>query len=68
MAIIETPKKQLVRDKPFKSKRSSIFCTDCVIDWCKIRNKVSYCSQKYKGTGCYSCSDTKCSVKKIAGS
>ncbi|HUU78488.1 MAG TPA: hypothetical protein VMX55_09075 [candidate division Zixibacteria bacterium] len=68
MASIETSKFPLNRDQSLLKKKSITFCTDCAIDWCKIRNQVSYCSQKYKGTTCYSCSDNSCRVKRIAGS
>ncbi|RLI69089.1 hypothetical protein DRO91_04635 [Candidatus Heimdallarchaeota archaeon] len=69
MAILDDPrKKNLSPEKPITLKKTtSSFCLDCVIDWCKIRNKVTYCSQKYKGIRCYSCSDTKCTIKKRAG-
>ncbi|HUT81308.1 MAG TPA: hypothetical protein VMZ29_08910 [Candidatus Bathyarchaeia archaeon] len=69
MAIKIQENKPLSREKTALSVKTkeSIFCLDCVIDWCKNRNQVSYCSQKYKGTSCYSCEDKSCSVKKMAG-
>ncbi|MBN1328632.1 MAG: hypothetical protein JXA54_04085 [Candidatus Heimdallarchaeota archaeon] len=69
MAIKIQENKTLSQEKSLSSikTKESVFCLDCVIDWCKNRNQVSYCSQKYKGTSCYSCDDSNCSVKKTAG-
>ena len=66
LAVLNSQKFITREDQVLKTK-SKTFCTDCVLDWCKIRNNVVYCSQKYKGENCYSCSDYKCSVKRIAG-
>ncbi|NHJ38507.1 MAG: hypothetical protein FK731_00635 [Asgard group archaeon] len=68
MSLTKPREKQLSSEKSFISKKESVFCLDCIIDWCKIRNKVTYCTQKYRGTSCYSCDDGKCSVKKLASS
>jgi len=67
LAVLDTSQKVLAREKQLIKERSKTFCTDCILDWCKMRNKVVYCSQKYKGENCYSCSDDKCQVKRIAG-
>lgn len=67
LTITRASEHPLTREKIILKKTTNTFCSDCEIDWCKIRNKVSYCSQKYRGTNCYSCSDGSCSVKRIAG-
>ncbi len=68
MAVLDTQEKILMRQKSAVKTPKVTFCTDCAIDWCKIRNAVTYCSQKYKGTSCYSCTDENCKIKRIAGS
>ncbi|MFW9922842.1 MAG: hypothetical protein ACFFDW_06080 [Candidatus Thorarchaeota archaeon] len=68
MTISNNLPKTLSREESFLKIKKISFCSDCAIDWCKIRNEVTYCSQKYKGESCYSCSDGTCSVKRVAGS
>ncbi|NHJ47935.1 MAG: hypothetical protein FK733_09115 [Asgard group archaeon] len=68
MGITRTQQKAITREKSLVSQKDRTFCLDCLLEWCSIRNTVTYCSQKYRGTNCYSCDDGKCSVKKIAGS
>ncbi|MGC9778945.1 MAG: hypothetical protein HZR80_06855 [Candidatus Heimdallarchaeota archaeon] len=68
MAVLNSHKKSLSREENLLKGKSKTFCLDCVIDWCKLRNEVTYCSQKYKGTSCYNCNDDKCTVKRVAGS
>lgn len=68
LTLLETSNKPLKKEKLTLQSNEPTFCNDCVFDWCKMRNKVSYCSQKYKGTSCYSCEDKTCKIKRIAGS
>ncbi|MEA2070645.1 MAG: hypothetical protein U9O98_05075 [Asgard group archaeon] len=49
-----------------KSQTQS-FCSDCVYTWCANRGKVAYCSQKYKGTKCYTRKTDYSNLKRIAG-
>ena len=69
LTLLKPTNPQLKPSDPLlkKAQTKTTFCSDCAIDWCKIRNQVSYCSQKYKGTSSYSCSDGSCTVRKIAG-
>ena len=67
LTVLESQGKILAREKPAVKKTTEGYCMDCNLDWCKIRNKVVYCSQKYKGTSCYSCKDGSCNIKPIAG-
>ncbi|NHK31615.1 MAG: hypothetical protein FK730_09700 [Asgard group archaeon] len=39
------------------------FCSNCMFDWCSFRQKVVYCSLKYKGVRGLICQNNNCKSK-----
>ncbi|NHJ86318.1 MAG: hypothetical protein FK734_12715 [Asgard group archaeon] len=57
----ESEKKIKSEEIPIAIDKLSVnYCDDCWITWCSIRDKVVYCSFKYKGEAGFVCSDDKC--------
>ncbi|MBD3191576.1 MAG: hypothetical protein GF308_13085 [Candidatus Heimdallarchaeota archaeon] len=51
---LATDKKKALNDQTLpKEEMKSTYCSDCLVEWCKMRNKVTYCSQKYRGVRCF---------------
>jgi hypothetical protein len=68
MASISREKQTISSESKLSLSKKKTFCSDCVIEWCKNRDKVTYCTLKYKGTRCYSCDNNSCRIKRLAGS
>ncbi|NHJ38506.1 MAG: hypothetical protein FK731_00630 [Asgard group archaeon] len=60
----ETDNKSKAKSIPISiSDFDKNFCSNCMYIWCNLRQKVVYCSLKYKGVRGLLCQNNQCNSK-----
>jgi hypothetical protein len=57
----ESDKKEKLKNIPLALENlSENFCSNCLYNWCSNRQKIIYCSFKYKGVVGLICENNQC--------
>ncbi|MFW9922841.1 MAG: hypothetical protein ACFFDW_06075 [Candidatus Thorarchaeota archaeon] len=60
--VIDTKEKALTKRIELLDDDSG-YCSDCDYSWCSLKNKIVYCSMKFKGVRGFICNDDVCSME-----